>query len=76
MEELVRDVGEKEVMMLLKQVLGNNVMLLKLQKQLLELQVAENQKKRREQERGWRRRKNNRRWKEEEQRRRTEKEGR
>ena len=48
MEELVRDVGEEEVMMLLKQVLGNNVMLLKLQKQLLELQVVENQKKRRE----------------------------
>jgi len=75
MEELVRDVGKEEVMRLLKQMLKNNVMLLKLQKQLLELQVAENQKKRREQEREWRR-KNNKRWKEEEERRRREKEGR
>jgi len=75
MEELVRDVGKEEVMRLLKQMLENNVMLLKLQKQLLELQVAENQKKRREQEREWRR-KNNKRWKEEEERRRREKEGR
>jgi len=51
MEELIRYVGEKEVMRLLKQVIENNIMLLKLQKQLLELQVAENQKRRREQER-------------------------
>jgi len=36
MEELVRDVKEEEAMRLLKQVLENNVMLLKLQKQLLE----------------------------------------
>jgi len=51
MEELIRYVREKEVMRLLKQVIENNIMLLKLQKQLLELQVAENQKRRREQER-------------------------
>jgi len=51
MEELIRYVGEKEVMRLLKQVIENNIILLKLQKQLLELQVAENQKRRREQER-------------------------
>jgi len=36
MEELVRDVKEEEAMRLLKHVLENNVMLLKLQKQLLE----------------------------------------
>jgi len=33
-------------------------MLLNLQKEILELQVAEDQKRRREQEREWRRRKN------------------
>ena len=58
MEELIRDMGEKEAMRLLKQMLENNMMFLNLQKQLLELQVAEDQKKRREQEREWRRREN------------------
>jgi len=48
MEGLIRDVEEEKAMRLLKQVLENNMML---QKQILELQVAENQKKRREQER-------------------------
>ena len=38
MEELIRDVGKKEAMRLLKQVMENNIMILKLQKQLLELQ--------------------------------------
>jgi len=42
MEGLIRDVEEKEAMRLLKQVLENNVILLKLQKQLLKLQVIEN----------------------------------
>ena len=37
MEELIRDVGKKEAMRLLKQVMENNIMILKLQKQLLEL---------------------------------------
>ena len=45
---LVRDIGEEEEMRLSKQVLENNIMLLNLQKQLLELQVAEYQKRRRE----------------------------
>jgi len=40
-EGLIRDVREEEVMRLLKQVLENNMMLLNLQKQLLELKVAE-----------------------------------
>jgi len=48
MEGLVRDMGEEEAMRLLKQVLENNMMLLNLQKQLLELQVAEYQKRKRE----------------------------
>ena len=37
MKELIRDIGEKEAMRLLKQVLENNVLLLNLQKQVLEL---------------------------------------
>ena len=61
MEGLIRDMREEEVMGLLKQVLENNVMLLNLQKQLLELKVAEDQKRRREQEREWRRRKSDKR---------------
>jgi len=40
MEELIRDVGDKEVMGLLKQVMKNNMIILKLQKQLLKLQEA------------------------------------
>ena len=44
---LVRDIGKEEEMRLSKQVLENNIMLLNLQKQLLELQVAEYQKRRR-----------------------------
>ena len=48
MEGLVRDMREEEAMRLLKQVLENNMMLLNLQKQLLELQVAEYQKRKRE----------------------------
>jgi len=54
MEELIRDVREGKVARLLKQVIENNVMLLK----LLELQVAKNQKRRREQEKEWRRKEN------------------
>ena len=61
MEGLIRDMREEEVMGLLKQVLENNVMLLNLQKQLLELKVAEDHKRRREQEREWRRKKNDKR---------------
>ena len=59
MEGLIRDVKEEKAMRLLKQVLENNVMLLNLQKQLLELQVVEDQKKKK-------RRENNEKWKEEE----------
>jgi len=56
MEGLIRDVGEEKVTRLLKQVIKSNIMLLKLQKQLLELQVAEDQKIRRKQKREWRKR--------------------
>ena len=38
MEELIRGVGKEEATRLLKQMMENNIMILKLQKQLLELQ--------------------------------------
>jgi len=38
---LIRDVGEKEVTRLLKQIMENNMMLLNLQRQILKLQVTE-----------------------------------
>jgi len=37
MEELIRDVEEEEVTRLLKQIMENNIMLLNLQRQILEL---------------------------------------
>ena len=37
---LIRDVGEKEVTRLLKQIMENNIMLLNLQRQILKLQVT------------------------------------
>jgi len=49
MKELIRDVEKEKVIRLLKQILENNVILLNLQKQLLELQVVEDQKRKREQ---------------------------
>ena len=55
MEELIRDIGEEEATRLLKQIMENNVMLLNLQRQILELQIAKDQKKRRQQEREQRR---------------------
>ena len=55
---LVKYIKEEEATRILKQMLENNIMLLNLQKQLLKLQIAEDQKRRREQEKEWRRRKN------------------
>ena len=40
-KELIRDVEEEKAMRLLKQVIENNLMILKLQKQILKLQEAE-----------------------------------
>ena len=37
MEKLIRDVGEEEATRLLKQIMENDVMLLNLQRQILEL---------------------------------------
>ena len=47
-EGLIRDMEEKEAMRLLKQVMKNNIMILKLQNQLLELQEVEKKKRRKE----------------------------
>ena len=51
MKGLIRDIEEEEVMRLPKQVMENNMIILKLQKQLLKLQEAEKEKRRREEER-------------------------
>jgi len=50
MKRLIRNV-EKKTMRLLKQVIKNNEIILKLQKQVLELQEAEERKRRIQQER-------------------------
>ena len=52
MEEMIREYSEEEEVRLMK----NIVMMLKLQKQVLELQVAEKKKKRRQEDREERRR--------------------
>ena len=48
MEEMVRKYGEKEVARLMNEIMENNAMMLKLQKQIVELQVMEEEKKRRQ----------------------------
>ena len=47
MKEMVRKYGEEEVARLMNEIMENNVMMLKLQKQIVELQVMEEEKKRR-----------------------------
>jgi len=47
-EGFIRDVEEEKAIRLLKQVMENNIIILELQKQLLELQEAKKQKRRRE----------------------------
>jgi len=47
-EGFIRDVEEVKAIRLLKQVMENNIIILELQKQLLELQEAKKQKRRRE----------------------------
>jgi len=41
MEEMVRKYSEEELVRLMKVIMENNMIMLKLQKQILELQVAE-----------------------------------
>ena len=60
MEEMVRKYGEEEVARLMNKIMENNVMMLKLQKQIIELWVMEEEKKKKGQENrkrqisGWR----------------------
>jgi len=51
MEEMIRKYGEEEVARLMNKIMENNAMMLKLQKQIVELQVMEAEKKRRQEER-------------------------
>ena len=47
MEEMIREYGEEEGVKLMKVIMENNMTMLKLQKQILELQVAAEERKRR-----------------------------
>ena len=47
MEEMIRKYGEEEVVRLMKKIMENNMIMLKLQKQILELQVVAEEKKKR-----------------------------
>jgi len=47
MEEMVRKYGEEEVARLMNEIMENNAIMLKLQKQIVELHVMEEEKKRR-----------------------------
>ena len=73
-----REYGEEEVARLMNEIMKNHAMMLKLQKQIVELQVVEEEKKkkqrRRQKEREQERREYEERWEKEEQRRQKEKE--
>jgi len=56
MEKMIRKYGEEEVVRLMNVIMENNVTMLKLQKQILELQVVAEEKKRRQKDREQRRR--------------------
>jgi len=73
-EEIVRKYSEKEMVRLMKVIMENNVTMLKLQKQIVELQVTAKEKKRRQEDREQRRREYKERKEEEKQRRQKEKE--
>jgi len=47
MEEMIRKYGEEEVVRLMKKIMENNMIMLKLQKQILELQVVAEERKKR-----------------------------
>ena len=78
MEKMSREYSEEEVVRLMNKIMENNVMMIKLQKQIVELQIVEEEKKkkqrRRKEEREQERREYEERWEEEEQRRQKEKE--
>ena len=70
MEKMIREYSEEEAVRLMNVIMENNVTMLKLQKQILKLQVVAEEKKRRQEER---RREYEERRKKEEQRRQKEK---
>ena len=78
MGDMTRRYGEEEMVRMMKEIMENNEMMLKLQKQIVELQVVEEEKKkkqrRRQEEREQERREYEERWEEEEQRRQKKKE--
>ena len=77
MKEMTKRYGEEETVRMIKEIMENNEMM-KLQKQIVKLQVAEEEKKkkqrRRQEEREQERREYEKRWEEEEQRRQKKKE--
>ena len=44
MEEMVKKYGKEEMVSIMKEIMENNAIMLKLQKQIVELQVAEEEK--------------------------------
>jgi len=70
MGAMTRRYGEEEMVRMMKEIMENNEMMLKLQKQIVKLQVAEEEKKRkqrkRQEEREQERREYEERWEEEE----------
>ena len=51
MEEMIKEYGEEEAVRLLNIIMKNNVTMLKLQEQILELQVVAEKKRRRQEDR-------------------------
>ena len=49
--EITRRYGEEEMVRMMKEIMENNEMMLKLQKQIVELQVAEEEKKKKQRRR-------------------------
>ena len=51
MEKMVRKYGEEETVGIMKVIIENNAMILKLQKQIVELQVVEEERKKKQRRR-------------------------
>jgi len=51
MEKMVRKYGEEEMVRMMKVIMENNVTMLKLQKQIVELQVVEKERKKKQRRR-------------------------
>jgi len=51
MEEMIRKYSKEETVSMMKEIMENNVIMLKLQKQIVELQVIEEEKKKKQRRR-------------------------